>query len=584
MRKQTVLVLLFCTQNHCASPAMPDVVLRDGQASTTDASDVTLSPGDVAGSDTSDASDASDASDLDTLQARDAMADPDARDASDLSDTGPRDVADAGPTLRIPNAAAWLIEIIGTGQSLSVGAAAVPALTTRNPYANVRLRDTGGAPLYDGVGDRLSLVSLVEPVRSDVPGGQTLYPNNVHGETPHAAMSIELSRFAERRAALSFNSAHVVVGESGRPIDAIRRDGTGRAYTASLYETRGIMTLAAAEGRRVAVGAVLLTHGESDALNAGYEAQVLALARAYNEDLLRITGQTERIPMLLTQQGSFPVGAGRGLSTQAQWLVARNHPELIVCVGPKYHYPYANDHVHLTNDGSRMLGIKYAQVYAQVMFEGRAFRPLEPTSATRTAEGNVRVNFHVPVAPLAFEISIPMPHTAVHPTSGRPPVAWAEGRGFELEQGGRIVTIRSVVIDGESVVITPAVPLLAGDFTVRYAMTQDAPGATAGTPYARAGQLRDSDPYVGFDEVTVTAVMTLGSRNARITAGDLNGHGVRSLVTGPGAPREGLVVTNVLSPTVIELAAPWSGPAGSTTLRVRSDQRNYAVHFELVGR
>lgn len=521
--------------------------------------------------------------------APDAVADALAMDASEdasadvpsldvLSDTG----VDARPPLRIPHSASVLVGIIGTGQSLSVGATSTPALSTRQRYENVRLRDMGAAPLYDGVGDRLSLVPLTEPVRSEVAGGGGTYPNNIAGETPHGAMAHELSFDALRRAGIPFATAHIVVGESGRAMDYIRRGGVGRAYGASIYETNAINAIARSEALRFEIGAIVLTHGESDWNNINYGTAVRDLANAYRMDLPRITMQTTEIPLIHSQQGTFPGQAGRGQSTQLQWQASVDNRGVVILSGPKYQLEFNTDRIHLTAAGSRALGIKYAQVYAQTMFEGRPWRPLEPIAARR-AGADVEVEFHVPAPPLEWESSIPQPHTTAHPTSGAAPAVWARGRGFELEQAGRAITIQSVAIRGSTVVITPMTALSPGDFTVRYAMTQDTPGYTGGTPWARAGQLRDSDPYVGHDRVMVTATVTQNSNVLRVTSGSLDGHGVRAVVRGAGLPAMGAVVTAAAG-AMLTLASPWTGPSGSVPVELHSDQRNYAVHFEIVGR
>src|SRR6266849_584608 len=80
------------------------------------------------------------------------------------------------------------VAIIGTGQSLSVGAGA-PPISTVQPYHNLKLLDSGPDPRYplDGGGD-LSLVPLVEPIKPHLLGyDDTQYPNNIAGETPNTA-------------------------------------------------------------------------------------------------------------------------------------------------------------------------------------------------------------------------------------------------------------------------------------------------------------------------------------------------------------------------------------------------------------
>ena len=503
-------------------------------------------------------------------------AQPDALDASAA------DVSSFDPS-RIPQAASYLVGIIGTGQSLSVGATSIPVLSTTQRFGNVRLRDMGIAPLYDGAGDRLSLVPLVEPIRAEVAAAGGAYPTNILGETPHSGMANELSNYALNRAAVAFASAHSVVGESGQLLSVIRRGGTGRAYASSLYEVRSITALARGDGRRYFVGAVILTHGESDTANALYGDGLLALANAYRMDLPVITGQREPIPLILSQQGSFPAGAGRSLSTQAMWRVSVDNPGVILCSGPKYQYEYSPDHVHLTATASRALGIKYAEVYARHTWDNQPWQPLEPTRIRRSSDTEITVDFNVPNPPMQWEESVALPHTTTHPTSGPPPAQWARGRGFEVEQAGRVLTISDVTIRGQSVAITMMAALAVGDFTVRYAMTQDAPGYTAGTAWGRQGQLRDSDTYAGHDQIQIQAMMTNNARRAVIAAVPTQ-HGVRALLRGPGFPAVGSVITGFPTAMSMDFSLPWTGPSGMATVSIQSDQRNYAVQFEMVGR
>jgi hypothetical protein len=549
----------------CEAPAIRDASLRDGSL----------------------ASDARDADDARADRGRSVI--PDGALDGDLTSDGgepPSDGAtdatmdstrDPGPRVTIPPASDVLVGFVGTGQSLSVGSTSNPALSTRPLDSNVRLRDTGTLPRYDGVGDELSLVPLIEPVRNDVPAMGGMYPNNIAGETPHAGLANALSHFARTRHGVEFASAHSVVGEGGRPMAYLVRGGLGRAYAASLYETRAITGLARAEGRRYEVGAVVLTHGESDAMSVTYEGELLALIDAYRADLPRITGQRTEPVLILSQQGSFPGAAGRGVSTLAQWRASVVHRGLILCSGPKYQLEYSGDGIHLSAAGSRALGVKYAQVYAQTAFEGRTWRPLEPVAVQRRAN-TVEVRFFVPVPPLAWETSIPAPHSTPGTLT-----AWSAGRGFELEQNGAVVGIRAVDLREDTVIITPSTPLAEGAFTVRYAMTQDVNGYTAGAFLARAGQLRDSDPFAGFDRVRVTAEVTVGASTARITAGSLDGHGVRALVHGAGLGT-GAVVTAVGAGNTLSLSRPWTDPSGTVELSVQSDQRNYAVQFEWIVR
>jgi hypothetical protein len=384
--------------------------------------------------------------------------------------------------------------IIGTGQSLSVGAQGTPLRATLASFHNLKL-DLGMRffPASDADSSRLSLVPLREPIRPIARRYPGPYPRNIYGETPHTCMASEITRLvlAATRQHGDYVSVHTVVGESGQRMSVIGKgpapdDSTGVAYERSLFETRAIARLAKAGQRSFGVAAIVLTHGESDAENPDYEQELLGLWRDYNQDLPTITGQSQPIPLLLTQQSSCPVDAGAlARSALAAWRASRAPGSGIVCVGPRYQYSYVEDGVHLDSLGYDRLGEKYGQAYFESVLRGRPWRPLSPLAARRESDA-IRVDFNVPVPPLVWDFELPPAHSARR--------EWAAGRGFEVSSGGQPLTIVGVEIVAESVVIrvsnAPPGPLL-----VRYAATAEPVARRGGT--FRWGQLRDSDPFVG---------------------------------------------------------------------------------------
>jgi len=384
--------------------------------------------------------------------------------------------------------------IIGTGQSLAVGAQGTPLRATASSFNNLKL-DLGSRffPALDAHSGRLSLVPLREPIRPIAHGYPAPYPGNISGETPHTCMASEITRLLldVSHGRGDYVTVHSVVGESGQPLSVIAKDpprseGTGVAYERSLFETRAIARLAKAAQRSFGVAAIVLTHGESDAENPDYEQGLLALCQSYNHDLPRITGQLRPIPLLLTQQSSAPSDAGSVAgSALSAYRASRALGSGIVCVGPRYQYSYAEDGVHLDSLGYDRLGEKYGQAYFEGVLRGRVWRPLSPLAARRERD-LIRVDFHVPVPPLVWDEVLPAAPAA------RPD--WATGRGFELFSHERPLTIAAVEIRAESVLIhAPGAP--AGPLLVRYAAT----AAPAARPHGtvRWGQLRDSDPFVG---------------------------------------------------------------------------------------
>ena len=204
----------------------------------------------------------------------------------------------------------------------------------------------------------------------------------------------------------------------------------GRAYKATLFEASAISRLAAAATKTYGIGAIIITHGESDSGSATYENDLVQLWSDYNQDLPPLTGQaaTKKIPMLVSQQNAvpspppppmLPTPTGSA-SSIAQWKVGVDHPGDIICIGPKYQYPYAPDssgYIHLSPHGYELLGEKYGQVFFERVVAGHDWQPLQPTSI-EVAGNVVTVHFHVPVPPLQWDETFPPPSQCPRPRMG----------------------------------------------------------------------------------------------------------------------------------------------------------------------
>jgi len=345
----------------------------------------------------------------------------------------------------------------------------------------------------DSSDTNLALVPLVEPIGRLAPRYPSSWPENITGETPHSAMANEISALVRADSGRDFVSVHSAVGEDGQGMVFIKKNPTqrglnGHSYEAAMIETRAITRLAKVAGKTFGIGAIIVTHGETDAGNKNYESELYQLWQDYNTDLPEITGQTQKIQMIVSQQHSY---GDRSASTLAQWKIGVDHPTEIVCSGPKYQYPYSSDGVHLTAEGYQELGEKYGQVYFERVIVGKDWQPLQPVSAERNGN-TITIHFHVPVPPLAWETAFQPPHQSDD--------AWKQGKGFEISTAaGAKVTIASAEISGDKVIITCAADPGA-NACVGYATTAEGARVKMLTPFAgtsRWGLLRDSDPFVG---------------------------------------------------------------------------------------
>ncbi|HEY6562602.1 MAG TPA: hypothetical protein VI072_35285, partial [Polyangiaceae bacterium] len=241
------------------------------------------------------------------------------------------------------------VGIIGSGQSLSVGADSEAISTIAPPgTSNKKLYDPSGA--YDDTTTSWQLVPLVEPIRSLPSPAFGAYPRNIaynettqkFGETPHTAMGNQLTALDPANV-----TWHTVVGRSGMAMAGLVKGSA--PYLASLREVRIFKSLALAEGSDYDVGGIIFTHGEADWNNAAYGDALLTLHDDYNADIKNATtgtGQSRSVPLLITQQHTFPGPTAENPlgptahSTRLQWQAANDNPGKIVLVGPKYQYHY----------------------------------------------------------------------------------------------------------------------------------------------------------------------------------------------------------------------------------------------------
>jgi hypothetical protein len=493
---------------------------------------------------------------------------------NEAGDARARDVESGEPTMVKPPFD-W-VGIVGTGQSLSVGYAA-GSISTTQPFKNLKLVDTGPDPKYpisaDAGAAKWATAPLVEPIRPRLAGyADDQYPNNIYGETPHSGMANSLSALWASNGGLGdYVTVHSVVGWSGHCLSDIDKAGGKRAYPASVNEARLWKGFAAAANKTFGYGAITLTHGECDANNSAYGAGLYQFWRDYNADLKAITGQTQDVVLLVSQQSTFLGGAG-GSAVQV-WQAGVAHPGQIVCTGPKYQYTYAPDLVHFDGPGYERLGQKYAEVFDLVVHRKVAWKPLQPNKLVRD-HGVITIAFDVPNPPMVWDSHITAPHQTIN-------TEWAKGRGFEVSDGaGKHLAIADTKIQGSNVIITLAADPGAA-VHVAYAITQDGMGYQGGTDLGMRGLLRDSDEFTGWDAETIESRVTSGS--AVITSVQPSGYARRAghdIVTGAGLVSD-RVVTSRDNDGQITLSAPWPGPSGTAMLAFRHDERNYCVHFAM---
>jgi hypothetical protein len=363
--------------------------------------------------------------------------------------------------------------VLGTGQSLSIGAAGSPVLSTTQPYANVMF-NTGAIAGGTGL---TTFIPLVEGFSTGSVSGL---------ETHSSAFANLITKLAREQVFVTqppATQSHDVL-VSGHGVGGIAYVGLKKgttAYANGMAQVSAAKALAESLGKSYVVRAITNVHGESDhiALNARYDQDLEEWQSSYDTDVKAITGQIDPIVMLHTQMSSWTkFGQATSAIPIAQLAASVAHPDTILLVGPKYHLPYAADGVHLTNEGYRHMGEDYAKVYRRVILEGLSWQPLRPISITR-AGVVITVKFAVPTPPLVLD-----GETISNPGD----------QGFEYtDDGDQTPDIANVAITGPDTVtiILTSVPNGPGK-RLRYAFTGDV-NAAGGPDTGPRGTLRDSD-------------------------------------------------------------------------------------------
>lgn len=240
---------------------------------------------------------------------------------------------------------------------------------------------------------------------------------------------------------------------------------------------------AIAANKSIAVPFVLWQQGESDGANAAYKANLITLKNNYNTQVLAITMQPNRFPMIYTQLAGVNI-SGIPVVGKAQWEAFQEDAELLLAC-PQYQFPYA-DNLHLTDFGYRWLGQTLGKVAFLTGYMGRAWKPLHPLSAKQRAGNVLTVKFFVPRPPIVLDTTT---------------LLAATNMGFRVFDDTGELTVSAVGVVNQDTVKMQLNRALGVNPRVEYAWRDDPVNGGAGNfnglgTHAIRGNLRDSDASV----------------------------------------------------------------------------------------
>ncbi|MCS7092643.1 MAG: DUF2341 domain-containing protein [Patescibacteria group bacterium] len=353
--------------------------------------------------------------------------------------------------------------VLLSGQSLATGYDGAPPLSTSQPYNNVKLNQSQNAfvPLIEN-----------EDVNDNLP--------NTPVETPASALGNTIT-------ALTGGTRRMVVTRNAIPgatYAQLKKNGTTSAYADGLTQITNAKSIANGLGYGLIVPAVALIHGPANfADGLAYQSMLNEWQSDYNTDIKQITGQTGNIPMFIDQSSNFTAyNYSSSDLVQAQYLAAKQNPNIYM-IGPRYHFTYASDNIHIPNTGYRWLGEYYGKAISRVL-NGQTITALTPAEVVRR-NNVITTRFNVPHPPLVFDTTNVLPRA---------------NYGFEYTDNGTPPSISSIQLLGnDSVRITLSSTPTGSNQRLRYAFTGTAgarPGADS-TGSAR-GNLRDSDNTISL--------------------------------------------------------------------------------------
>lgn len=319
--------------------------------------------------------------------------------------------------------------VLSYGQSLSVGADAVPVITTTQRFDNLKFE--GGVRSEDSATPYTALVPLTETA-----GISTL------GETPIGGATDAIKELILSEDGLSYTQHDYQLlgsapGAGGAYISLL---GSGTTpFNRFVADVQAGFDLAQASGESCKVGAFFWTQGESDysqsTPKATYKAALVQLRDDLEADVVSITGQAEPLVCISYQTQAHTVYGytGNPYIAVAQLEVAKeNAHHYVAC--PLYWSPQL---VHQSAQNSKRLGAYYGLCYKRVVIDGEDWMPVMPVQIDRQGKV-ITARFHVPRGQLKLDTTLLTLKTAY---------------GFSVAtSGGSAVTVDSVSLIGPDTV------------------------------------------------------------------------------------------------------------------------------------
>lgn len=285
-----------------------------------------------------------------------------------------------------------IIHVIFLGQSLACGINSGSPVSTQPTAANRLFTLKAGVQLVNEAGVLAS--NMVAPF--------TPLMANVSKEPPCLQAAAEINRNRRLPA-----DAGLLISNHGRGAQGIRSLNKGTIpYENSLTAIREAKAECDRKGLPYSVPCISWNQGQHDGGMAEgvYYALLVQLQLDYEADIQAITGQTGRIPMVITQMSNWTAPVYKRAFSyipHEQYQVSIDYPDRFVVSGPQYWLPSNNDGIHLPANSYSRDGIALSGAIG-ALINGEKWLPTSCYSAVRKGKV-VTLRFNVPHGPLAID-------------------------------------------------------------------------------------------------------------------------------------------------------------------------------------
>jgi hypothetical protein len=367
-----------------------------------------------------------------------------------------------------------------SGQSLSVGAAGLPAITMSQPYTNITF---AGGPRSD-LDELTSFKPLFEDENLAPDGGSN------RGETQCSGAANFVTELIQSEQGLSYTDHHYdmlssTVGHGGYTIRQLNKGSAWYQYLEAHIQAG--FDLSVSQNKSFAVQAIGWLQGENDQYQGEkprleYKDDLIQYQKDVQADVQAVTGQSHRVPLLTYQLAAYVRNGGNYRNVTLAQLDAAEEQADIYMVCPMYHVPYAGDRIHLTNVGYKYVGHYFGKVYKRVVYEGMEWTPLSP-KVIRSQGKVVSVEFNVPEPPLVIDDQT---------------LNLTKDYGFAVSDDTGQLAIESVEVVGSTRLKIVVDRVLTTNPRLRYGLDYTSSGNTPRD--GGSGNLRDSDPLFWLHE------------------------------------------------------------------------------------